>query len=195
MRSFDAADLFFYGTIRALKYIRAGRPYPEYGDLATDAASDLTHFRGYHRHRMLLEIESLDELGNALAAAENLSQFIQGTLYPLGDAEIRDEQIELLDEQLNEFETVLKIDLRALPIYILEDKPGYSARQFVVYGKARAVLAKNNQQLLPQFALEDIDHAGKCLIHEQYTAAGFHTMRASENISRIYYEAITGDDR
>src|SRR5208283_4893923 len=85
------------------------------------------------------------------------------------------------------------LDLGALPVYLLENKRGYSARQFITGTGARVVLSKKNRELLSPLCLDDIDHAGKCLIHEQYTAAGFHIMRAIEEIARRYYEAITGE--
>jgi hypothetical protein len=194
MRPFDAAELFFYGTIRALKFLRAGIAFSDYKELVTDVMSDLYHFGVYHQHRIRQDVEQPDELRNTLTAAETLHSFIRGTLYPIRDDLLNEKHIELLGSYLSGFETALKLDLGALPIYVLEGKRGYSARQFVLGRGARQVLSKPNQDLLPSRAKDDIDHAGKCVIHEQYTAAGFHTMRAMESVARRYYKAVTGDE-
>lgn len=194
MRRFDSAELFFYGTIRALKYLRAGVPFRDYGEMVTDLMTDLYNFYTYHNHRRADGLEELDELRNTITAAESLYSFVRGTLYPLRDQELNDTHITLLRDVLSEFETALKLDLGALPVYLLENKRGYSARQFITGIGARVVLSKNNRELLSPRCLDDIDHAGKCLIHEQYTAAGFHTMRAIEEIARRYYKTVTGDD-
>lgn len=195
MRPFDAAELFFYGVIRSLEYLCAQHPLSEYKEQLTDIAADLHHFIAYHQRRVGEHLEARDELRNAIKAADDLHSFIQGTLYPIGvsGALLNEGHISLLNDYLNEFETALKLDLDTLPIYVLEDKRGYSARQFIAGTGARAVLSKEHQNLLPSLSLEDIDHAGKCLVHEQYTAAGFHTMRAIEEVARRYYKTITGE--
>lgn len=138
MRPFDTADLFFYGTIRALNYLRAGVPFSQYGDLVTDVMADLNHFGTYHQHRVVHHLEKRDELRNALVAAESLHSFIRGSLYPIRDGLLNEKHIELLGSYLKEFETALKLDLNVLPIYILEDKRGYSARQLSL---ARALVS------------------------------------------------------
>jgi hypothetical protein len=194
MRRFDAAELFFYGTIRSLQYLRAEVSFSEYKEQVTDVMADLNHFVGYHKRMVANHPEQRDELRNAIAAAEVLHSFVSGTLYPIRNDLLNKTHIELLNAQLQEFETSLKLDLAALPIYVLEDKRGYSARQFITGDGGRVVFAKRDQAALPRSALEDFDHAGKCLIHEQYTAAGFHTMRALEVVARRYYKTVTGEE-
>lgn len=183
MRLFDAWALFFYGEIRALGYVRAGMTFREASDIATDAAAFLQGFIVQYRQ---------DELRNAVAAAEALRDFIRGTLYPVRDNVLNETHIALLENHLKEFETALKLDLGALPIYVLENKRGYSARQFVAGSGARTVFSAQEQTQLPRACLEDIDHAGKCLMHEQFTAAGFHIIRGLEGATRIYYERVKG---
>lgn len=193
MRPFDAAELFFYGVIRSLAYLYPGHPLSDYKEQLTDVAADLNNFVLLHKKRALRE-GARDELGNTIKAGESLYSFVRGTLYPIGTGVLNEAHIELLNQHLREFETALKLDLGALPVFVLENKRGYSARQFIGVTGARVVLSKENQNLLPPPSLEDIDHAGKCLIHEQYTAAGFHTMRAIEAIARCYYKTVTGQD-
>ena len=194
MRRFDAADLYFYGSIRALGFLRAGVSRDAYKEMVTQAAADLSHFFLYHNRLVAEGLEELDELRNAVRAAEALHGLIRGTLYPPHVRELNETHVRLLSEALSEFETALKLDLSALPIYLLKNKRGYSARQFIAGTGARVVLSKKDRESLSSLCLEDIDHAGKCLIHEQYTAAGFHIMRAIEEIARRYYKTVTGDD-
>lgn len=181
MRPFDAAELFFYGKIRALGYIRAGITFREVNEIATDAAALLQSFVMQQRR---------DELPNAVAAAVSLRDFIRGTLCPVRDNLLNESHIMLLDNYLREFETAIKLDLGALPIFLLEDKRGYSARQFVAGKGGRMIFSAQEQVQLSPRCLEDIDHAGKCLMHDQFTAAGFHVIRALEAVTRIYYERI-----
>jgi hypothetical protein len=192
MRPFEAADLFFYGTIRALKFMRAEVAFSNYEELVTDVMADLHHFGAYHQHRIKQQIERPDELRNTLTAAETLHSFIRGVLYPIRDGLLTDKHIELLGTYLAEFETALKLDLGALPIYVLEDKRGYSARQFLTGGGARTIFSKQEQTRLPPLCLKDIDHAGQCLMHDQFTAAGFHMIRGLEVVARTYYERVKG---
>jgi hypothetical protein len=129
--------------------MRAGKSLGDFGELVTDVVADLNHFIGYHRRRIIVEIEHMDELSNALAAADALRKFIRETLYPVGQDPLNETHIELIDAYLSEFETALKIDLRTLPIYVLEDKRGYSARLFVIRGNARQVLSKKVNSCYP----------------------------------------------
>src|SRR5229473_7737743 len=151
MRPFDAAELFFYGEIRALAFIRPGITFREASDTATSAAAALGNFVAQHRR---------PSLRNAVKAADALHGFIRGTLYPIRDDLLNDRHVELLGQHLSEFETALKLDLGALPIYELEDKRGYSARQFLVGGGARLVFSEQEQSQSPPLCLEDIDQAG-----------------------------------
>ncbi len=170
--------------------MRPGVRFSEYGDLVTDVAADLYHFAAYHRRRIADHLEQCDELRNALAAAESLHGFIRGTLYPIRDGLLNEKHVSLLGDYLKEFENALKLDLGALPIFVLEDKRGYSARQFVTGNGARMIFSSQDQTRLPPLCLEDIDHAGKCLMHSQFTAAGFHVIRALEAVTRSYYERV-----
>lgn len=193
MRPFDAAELYLYGTIRLFQYLRAGVRFSEYKESVVDAMVDLDHFARRHNFKIANQLEHPDELRNAIVAAQELHSFVRGTLYPLRNDLLNEKHIELLRDCLSRFETALKLDLGALPIYLLEDKRGYSAKQFITGTGARVVLSEDNRELLSPLCLDDIDHAGKCLIHEQYTATGFHVMRAIEEIARRYYEAVTGE--
>ncbi|MGC2443218.1 hypothetical protein [Candidatus Binatus sp.] len=192
MRPFDAAELYAYGVIRAFQYLRAGVPFSQYGDLITDVMADLDHFARRHKFKIANQAENPDELRNAIAAAEVLHNFVSGTLYPLRGDLLKEKHIELLRDCLSRFETALKLDLGALPIYVLEDKRGYSAWQFLTRWGARTIFSKNEQAQLPRLCLEDIDHAGRSLMHDQFTAAGFHMIRALESVARTYYERVKG---
>src|SRR5258708_19835202 len=118
--------------------------------------ADLNHFAGRHKLKAANHLENPDELRNAIAAAEVLHSFVRGTLYPLRDDLLNEKHIELLRDCLSRFETALKLDLGALPIYALEDKRGYSARQFLTRGRARAIFSKNKHTRLSPLSLKDI---------------------------------------
>ena len=48
--------------------------------------------------------------------------------------------------------------------------------------------------MLLDLTLDDIAEAGRCLLLERHTAAGFHTMRALEAVARGYFRFVFNDE-
>lgn len=96
----------------------------------------------------------------------------------------------LIPQQAKEFETVLAAELQEVDTYFISKKGIYvtsdliDAADLALDGVARAVIS--------QEALRDFREAGKCLAFDLATAAGFHTMRATENVLRQYHAVVTG---
>ena len=51
---------------------------------------------------------------------------------------------------------------------------------------------KATRELLDDFIIDEVDHAGKCLAFELPTASGFHILRAVEITAKAYVHAATG---
>lgn len=95
---------------------------------------------------------------------------------------------------LGQFETVLAAELQKQLTYVVSQVSGYSMPLLV--NKAEINLQEDaiKKGLIPDNAKKDFREAGRCLAFELPTAAGFHTMRATEAVLRKYYKLVTGKD-
>jgi hypothetical protein len=82
--------------------LRADVKFPDYSELVTDVVSEINHFIGYHRRRIIINVEQADELSNALAAADALRNFIKGSLYPAKDGILNQELTKLRSRRFYE---------------------------------------------------------------------------------------------
>ncbi len=91
---------------------------------------------------------------------------------------------------VDSFESTLGIDLKALPLFLVEDKRGYSSRAFL--RNASVIFSNDDVAMLSELTLDDVAEAGRCLLLDRHTTAGFHTIRALEAVARGYYQLIFG---
>ncbi len=100
--------------------------------------------------------------------------------------------IDTLREKIHEFETLLEDELSKLPVYVLDDEKigNFSIRKLL--GGASNGYPKCTRDRLSQESRNEIDEAGKCLVYERSTAAGFHILRSVELTIRQYLLAIPG---
>src|ERR1700688_2710262 len=149
MRPFDAAELYSY-SVRALAALTQGTDWETTKPILDEARLLLRH--------LAFQAQPKKDLPNAVKAATALADFIEGSLLPVRGT-LNETYIRLLREYLQGFETALKLDLGRLPIYLLEDKRGYSARQFLSGSGARELFSSRDQASLSPFCLADIDQA------------------------------------
>ena len=104
------------------------------------------------------------------------------------DAEVSVMEASTVTTALADFETVLKIELHNADSYFVTRKGGYDTQ----------VLVSNAEENFPSdlgvkvpAAIPDVRDAGKCLAFEMNTACGFHVLRATEAVCRVYWEAVT----
>jgi hypothetical protein len=89
---------------------------------------------------------------------------------------------------LEEFETVLGNELPTLDTYIVSKKGIYSTADLV--DRAEMAIDESARAHIRKELIEDFKQAGKCLAFELPTAAGFHTMRATEGVLRDYWYLV-----
>jgi hypothetical protein len=77
-----------------------------------------------------------------------------------------------------EFETVLLADLEKLNVYYPERKGIFDTRLLV--SEAESAFSKNILNKLDKQAIQEINAFGKCIAFDNYTASGFHILRALE---------------
>lgn len=89
---------------------------------------------------------------------------------------------------LDNFEPVLKAELRAADAYFVSKKGGYDTIDLITRGDV--LFPGGFADKVPE-AVRDVQEAGRCLAFELGTAAGFHLLRANEAVLLRYWDAVT----
>jgi len=96
-----------------------------------------------------------------------------------------------INNGIKDFETVFSAELQNLDTYFVIQKLAYVTHDLIENGEK--VLPQNVINRLPEEAIVDIRQAGRCIAFELPTGAGYHIMRATEKVLRIYYEQVIGE--
>jgi hypothetical protein len=185
MRPHDPRDLYALGIGHRLLDVKARHPMSEYQEIFTQVDIILEQF-------IQSEFNN-KELGNAVEAARELTVLVRG-LAKAPSYEFDETGLENIFRRgyVDRFESALGIDVKALPLFLVEDKRGYSSKAFI--RDASVVFSKADIAMLADLTLDDVAEAGKSLLLDRHTAAGFHTMRALEAVVRGYYRMIFNKD-
>ncbi|MGO9453314.1 MAG: hypothetical protein ACLQDV_20055 [Candidatus Binataceae bacterium] len=184
MRQHDPRDLYALGIVHRLLELKVGHRISEYREIFTQVTFILEQF--------IQNDFNIRYTPNAVDAATQLR--IYTAVFGGADADtdfVLDEGTleQLLRKGLvGHFESALSIDFKALPLFLIEDKRGYSSVAF--QRDASVVFSEADRKSLAPLTLSDIQEAGRCLLLDRHTAAGFHTMRALEAVARGYYRMI-----
>ena len=89
---------------------------------------------------------------------------------------------------LKEFETVLSAEFQSLNTYFVEQKLAFNTKDLIE--NAERMFPEAVVKIQPGQAIEDIRQAGKCIVFDLPTGAGFHLMRATESVIRKYYDVV-----
>lgn len=141
----------------------------------------------------------LDSKEIPIDISEDVGKNLLETLGAVSDKKTKSEHIEPYEVSniiyfLGQFETVLGAELQKQLTYVVSQISGYSMQLLV--NKAEVNLQEDaiKSGAIPDNAKKDFREAGRCLAFELPTAAGFHTMRATEAVLRRYYKLVTGKD-
>ena len=99
---------------------------------------------------------------------------------------------ELIDRIVNyfrSFEEAFRHELAKVPSYVLEEKRGFGVRTLV--DRAYKIISTKNHPYLSEFAQHNIGEAGRCFVFDCFTATGYHSTRAVEDVARSYYTLVT----
>lgn len=108
----------------------------------------------------------------------------------LDTAVIEPRNLTRLRNAMNAFWYVFNADCRHLEAYEVEGIAGLNVSDLLHRGRIR--IHESIHPLVPSQALEEMDHAGRCLALECNTAAGFHALRAIEVMIDSYVRACGG---
>lgn len=88
-------------------------------------------------------------------------------------------------QEAKEFENVLLAELEKLNAYHAEQKAIYSTPHLI--SQAEKALTPSVLKKLDSMTKNEIREAGRCLVFDNFTASGFHLMRALEAVLHRYY--------
>jgi hypothetical protein len=128
----------------------------------------------------------------ATERAADLGRYLTREILQKVPERISKEQAESVREMVHAFETSLQDELAKAPVFCCEDeKIGNYSVDKLLKGASNGYAAKTRTNLTSA-CLTEIDEAGRCLIYDRSTAAGFHMLRSIEITIRQYLLAIPG---
>ena len=122
--------------------------------------------------------------------AQNFLAVLTHFLEMVGSNDPRGSNIDVLQTTLEGFSITLQDELDRIPTFIVTGKGNLDIRA-LVKGAANG-WPKATIELLNEFVLDDVNHAGECLAYDLPTASGFHILRAVETCAKAYVHAATG---
>ncbi len=153
-------------------------------------------------------VRSQSAFGLSLDVAENLrvtvSGMIQKTFYVDESRENFKEGLDFSDEiprwyffevtnRIDKFKHVFAAECGRSEIYSVEQKMGYDISSLL--HDAEKNIHADIRHLISDNALTEVRDAGRCFALENYTASGFHILRALEVVMGDYYKKVGGEDK
>jgi len=133
------------------------------------------------------------ELPKSKHEAEPLLKVIAETLamWSTHEAEDWKNRLALVGETYKVFRSVLASELRDLSTLAASANAlGYSSKTLL--SRPEEILPPSARGVMPKSAFDDFARALECLVWEQWTAAGFHVLRATETVMIVYLENLGG---
>lgn len=182
-----------YGLYQLASQLAPLRTYP----------SDPKELTKYHAHTLWLATYWIDQfftvnrvlpLEISADAARELSAALEALATRVWSDETRGEiaawDLQYIITKLTELETVMSLELQRHQTYLVSQIGGYSMPLLTT--KAEVNILEDALAVIDEHAKKDFREAGRCLAFEVPTAAGYHAMRATENVLRQYYALVMG---
>lgn len=131
--------------------------------------------------------------------AEDLVEFIRGYEHRLAPSldpaesstPIERWELRRLKEKIEIFEHQFSAELKKTATYAVPERGIFNTEQLV--DRADVHTHDSVRSLVPEFALNEFRLAGRSLAFGLYSASGFHSARAVENMLRAYYADFIGE--
>jgi hypothetical protein len=132
-----------------------------------------------------------DELYRALASVvpDNFDEAIAKVTSDASTEPTLGYQVYNIKTKAEKFETVISAELSNSDTYWIEPRGTHKTSMLLKF--AHLELPSSVLKEIPE-VIGDFDEAGKCLLFDTPTAAGFHLLRATEAVIRKYYKTVTG---
>ncbi len=132
----------------------------------------------------------LELSGDAAAELSRAIEQVANKLWADPPVEVHDYELRIIRTKLTNLETVMALELQRHQTYLVLQIGGYSMPLLAT--KAEVNILEDALAVIDDQAKKDFREAGRCLAFELPTAAGFHAMRATENVLRQYHAELTG---
>jgi hypothetical protein len=133
-------------------------------------------------------------LPGAVGAAQELQKANSAVVRRLQQkpVEIRVGDLSSLQSKLAKFENLLEYDLARFPTFSVEKVGIFDSDDLIACAHSHlSEIARNN---ITPAAKSDFQAAGRCLAFGEYTASGFHAVRALESVARKYHRLVCALD-
>lgn len=141
----------------------------------------------FFKENKVLPLEISEDAAQQLSGA---LEIVTNKLWIDPPAKVNVWELGNIKTRLSELETVMSAELQKHQTYLVSQIGGYSMPLLVT--KAEVNILEDALAVIGEQAKKDFREAGRCLAFEVPTAAGFHAMRATENVLRQYCAALTG---
>lgn len=133
---------------------------------------------------------SAEELQNELnSLVVNELQDDEGRLR-LPEKPLSSWQLQTLIKSIETFEHQLSAELKKVSTYLVPERGIFNTERLV--DDADKHIHESVRSAVPEFSLDEIKRAGRCLAFGLYSASGFHSGRAVETMTKVYYEKFLG---
>jgi hypothetical protein len=122
--------------------------------------------------------------------AQRLLADIEAVFAP-PDHEISPAVLEDIARKVNQLLTMIQADIADTDVFQVQRIAIYKTRDLLE--RADGNLNNAAQASIPEATRADLRAAGACLAFHQFTASGFHSLRATESEARRYYTLVTGN--
>lgn len=96
--------------------------------------------------------------------------------------------LSMLKGNLSKFENLLEYDLKRFPTFSVEKIGIFDSDDLIAHAENHlSEIARNN---IAPMAKADFQAAGRCLAFGEFTASGFHAVRALEGVARKYHRLV-----
>lgn len=128
----------------------------------------------------------------SLQIAGDLKAHIESMLgdKPDWDRALTNSEVSDLGQLINSFETIASAEVSQFNTYSVVKKLAYDTRTLLEEGES--LIPEDVRAKIPDECITDLREAAKCMAFEVSTASGFHTIRATESVIRLYYKEVVG---
>lgn len=116
----------------------------------------------------------------AVTAVTDRSDLLDGKLTFL--------EVHSIDTARNEFVAVIRAELATADVYFVTRKGAYDVSSLIANAES---LCSTDLGIKVPTAIQELREGGRCLAFELSTAAGFHMLRATELVLRMYWDATS----
>jgi len=99
------------------------------------------------------------------------------------------EEVAQLRKAVNDYRPVLYAEVQALDAYYVKQQGAYATKNLIENAESALALTPDLMSLVTSELKADLREAGRCLVFQLPTAAGFHVARATETVIRMLMEA------